>query len=270
MPLISHEVPKQLFELEIPNHEPYKHYWGQYPYLLAHKLLHEYSYDKEYADFYKKCVLRHDISYLDNSCYELGFPVETHHLIALSKEYKVSHIVIPDAFRDCKGTIELANKNLPLLIGNTDAKLFCVLQGKSLQEALDCYDYFNAIPEIDIIGINFMRFPDSNNATRYDFFKLLLATRKITKKIHFLGCENPAEFKMYKKGEMDKVYSIDTSSPIVSGWNKFRFTEKGLEQPKPKELLANNLDIVLDEEQLDCIAHNVKMFRSFIYDKPFN
>lgn len=261
-PLISHEIPKQLFS----NHD----FICQYPYLLCHLLSKEYHYDPEYATFYKGAVKRFGYSILDNSCFELGFPVKTDTLIEVANEYNPTHIVLPDAFRDFKGTIQLAEENLPKLIGKTNSKLFAVVQGKTLQEALDCYDFFDKVEEIDVIGINFMRFPESNNATRYDFFKLLLQTRKITKKIHFLGCENPGEFKQYKQSEMDKVFSIDTSSPIINGWKGNRFATEGLLVPKPKDKLADNLDMVLTQENIDLIAYNVNMFRNYVFDKPFN
>jgi hypothetical protein len=257
---ISHEIPKDLFR--------YHDYINDYPYLLAHLLLKEYHYDGEYAAFYKACVKRYKYSILDNSCFELGKPVEAEHLITLAKEYGVSHVVLPDAFRDCKETMRLAEENIPKLYGKSDAKLFAVLQGQNIQEMLDCYDYYNSRPEIDIIGINFMRLPGSNNATRYDFFKTLLMVRHITKKIHFLGCENPGEFLQYKASELENVFSIDTSSPIMNGWKGNRFTEKGLEQEKPKEKLADNLDMALTETAMSNIAYNCRMFKKFVLDKP--
>jgi hypothetical protein len=258
--LISHEIPKELFR--------YHDYINDYPYLLAHLLLKEYHYDGEYADFYKACVKRFGYSILDNSCFELGFPVEANHLIDLAKEYGVSHIVLPDAYRDFKKTMEFAEENIPKLYGKSQAKLFAVLQGKNMQEMLDCYDYYDSRPEIDIIGINFMRLPESNNASRHDFFKFLLSVRRIKKKIHFLGCENPGEFKLYKGSELENVYSIDTSSPIMNGWKGNRFTENGLEQDKPKEKLADNLDMALTEAMRLNIAHNCKLFKRYVYDKP--
>ena len=145
--LISHEIPKKLF--------PFHDYINNYPYLLAHLLLKEYHYDNEYATFYKECLKNHSYSILDNSCFELGMPVETEHLVNLSFEYNVSHIVLPDMFRDSKATIKLAEENLPKLIGKVNSKLFAVVQGNSFKEMLDCYDFYNQIPEIDIIGINY-------------------------------------------------------------------------------------------------------------------
>jgi hypothetical protein len=261
-PLISHEIPKSLFlQHDLIN---------DYPYLLAHLLLKEYHYDEEYARFYKECVKRFNYSILDNSCFELGKPVEAEHLVNLANEYGVSHIVLPDAFRDFKGTVQLAEENLPKLIGKSGAQIFAVLQGKNMQEMLDCYDYYDRIPEIDIIGINFMRLPESDNASRLDFFRVLTKVRKITKKIHFLGCENPGEFKQYKLSELQYVHSIDTSSPIINGWKNNRFAFNGLEQPKPIEKLADNLDMVLTVENINNVGHNVRAFRNYVFDKPFN
>ncbi len=260
-PLISHEIPKSLFS----EHD----LLCEYPYLLAHLLSKKYHYDEAYATFYKACVKRFDYSILDNSAYELKMPVETDVLVDVANEFKPSHIVIPDIFRDFKATTKSVEDNLPKLL-TTNCKMFAVIQGNTIQEMLDCYDFYNQIPEIDVIGINYLKIPGSNNASRLDFFRILLQSRKITKKIHFLGCENPGEFKAYKLSELQYVHSIDTSSPIVNGWKGNRFTENGLECNKPIEIIADNLDIVLCQDQLNDIAHNFKTFRNYVFNKPFN
>jgi hypothetical protein len=250
MPLISHEIPKTLFSSH--------NFICDYPYLLSHLLLKEYNYDKDYASFYKECVKQYEYSVLDNSCYELGKPVETEHLINLSLEYEVSHIVLPDAYKSFSGTVALAERNLPLIIGKTSSKLFAVVQGNDQQEMLDCYDYFDAIPEIDIIGINFIQ-------PRYSFFKLLKQLRNIKKKIHLLGCSNPGELTQYTRSDLQYIHSIDTSSPIVNGWKGNLFTNSGLEQEKPKEKIADNLDIQFTAKQRADIAFNIRKFREFVH-----
>ena len=75
MPLISHEIPKALFD----RHDEV----SDYPYVLGHLL----SLDTEYADFYKQKIERAEYSILDNSAFELGKSIPMEELYELGKEY---------------------------------------------------------------------------------------------------------------------------------------------------------------------------------------
>lgn len=254
--LISHEIPKALF---IAHDEI-----NDYPYLLAHLLSDKYNYDREYAMFYKECVKRFKYSYLDNSCYELGYPVETEIIVELANEYKVSHVVIPDSYRDCDQTIRLGEINLPKLIGKTDSKLFAVLQGRSMDEMLRCYDFFSSISEIDIIGINFMELSLSNS-NRKEFIEYLLKVRRVEKKLHFLGVRSPYELLKYPSSILQAIHSIDTSNPIMCGLMGYKYRDQeDVLYEKPIAKLAENLDVNISMEQKLLIKHNIFKFKQFI------
>ena len=97
IPLISHEVPKALFEKE--------RYFNDYPYILAHLL----NKDKEYTDYYRTRINNSEYSILDNSAYELdGKPMSSNIMYELGEEFRPTHIVLPDKFQNCKKTCELA------------------------------------------------------------------------------------------------------------------------------------------------------------------
>ena len=100
MPLISHEIPKDLF----PIHDLI----NDYPYVLGHLL----NLDKEYADFYKRKLEIAPFSILDNSAFELGKSIPFKELYDLSKEYKPTHLVLPDVVNDYTQTINNANEYL--------------------------------------------------------------------------------------------------------------------------------------------------------------
>jgi len=251
--LISHEIPKCLFK----DH----HRINDYPYLLAHLLSGDYSFDREYSSFYKKCIIEHEISYLDNSCYELGYPVDPIILADVANEYQVSHVVIPDAYKDFKGTINLAQSSIPLITSRTKAKLFVVLQGRSIDEMFLCYDFFSQIPAVDIIGINFTSI---GGRTRKDFFESLLQEREVVKKIHFLGVQSPYEMLSYNLEQKSRIFSIDTSNPIITGWQGYRYKDKDdLSYIKPTQKLADNLDISLTQDQIDNVFYNIDKFKQF-------
>lgn len=255
--LISHEIPKALF----PFHEDI----NGYPYLLAHLLSEKYNLDKEYASFYKKVASDSALSYLDNSCYELGYPIDTPTLVDIGNEYQVSHIVIPDAYKDLRNTIKLAEENIPLIVGKTKARLFAVLQGRSIEEMFLCYDFFASIDAVDVIGINFTTLEESDNASRGDFFELLLQNRIVEKKIHFLGVQSPYEILRYTPEQKSRIFSIDTSNPVITGWSGYRYKDDiDINYTKPREKLADNLNKELSVDQLDDIFYNINKFKEFV------
>ena len=59
------------------------------------------------------------------------------------------------------------------------------------------------------------------------------------------------------------IYSVDTSSPIITGWNGIKYGDYGYSQGKPKEKLADSLDIELSYDQIQDIIYNVKKFKQY-------
>lgn len=259
MPLISHEIPKQLF--------PYHDLISDYPYVLAH-LLHV---DKEYTEFYKEKLKTAPYSILDNSAFELGESIPMDRLAQLGEEFKPTHLVLPDKVNDYRRTMENAVKYLNTY-RQEGMNYIGVCQGDNFEQIADCIDFYTE-KGIDIIALPFDLVPDSDYITvRFRFLNWWYANRFNYKrsgiyKFHLLGCQNPVEFLLFKHNQdhiLKYVYSIDTSSPIVNGWSGNTLGDHGLTAPKPKAKLADNLDISLSEEQLDLIFRNVKTFRTYV------
>ena len=259
MPLISHEIPKQLF----PIHDII----NDYPYVLGHLL----NLDKDYADFYKKKLENAPFSILDNSAFELGKSIPFEELYQLSVEYKPTHLVLPDVVNDFKKTIDNAKEYINTFQQNTEYIGVC--QGESFEEIAECIDFYRN-RSTDIIALPFDLIKDSEWVTvRYRFLKWWIKKHYMENpeyyrdiKIHLLGCQNPIEFTLYKDNViMQKlIYSLDTSSPIINGWFGNKFLEDGLITYKPKAKLADNLDIKLSEEQLELISYNIRKFKSYV------
>lgn len=262
MPLISHEIPKQLF----PIHDII----NDYPYVLGHLL----NLDKEYAAFYKKKLETASFSILDNSAFELGRSIPFEELYELSQEYKPTHLVLPDVVNNYEKTKSNAVEYLNKYTDDSNTLEYIgVCQGDSFEEIADCIDLY-VINQVDIIALPFDLIKDSEWVTvRYRFLKWWIKkyyhyTNQYYRnvKFHLLGCQNPIEFALYKDNPiLEKlIYSIDTSSPIINGWVGNKFLEDGLLAQKPKDKLADNLDIKLNDEQLELISYNVRKFKSYV------
>jgi hypothetical protein len=262
MPLISHEIPKQLF----PIHDII----NDYPYVLGHLL----NLDKEYAAFYKKKLETAPFSILDNSAFELGESIGFEELYNLSKEYKPTHLVLPDVVNDYERTKSNAIEYLKEYRDDDDTlKYIGVCQGDSFEDIADCIDLYT-IQKVDIIALPFDLIKDSEWVTvRFRFLKWWIKKYYNTSpgfydniKFHLLGCQNPIEFALFKDNPiMEKlIFSLDTSSPIINGWVGNKFLEDGLVGEKPKAKLADNLDIKLNDEQLELISFNIRKFKSYV------
>lgn len=245
---ISHEIPKALFN---------SHFFiNDYPYLLAHLLKGKHK-DEGYANFYKECVKSHDYSILDNSCYELGESVDPQILMDLIQEYEVTHLVLPDAYKDPIKNLQVFTEFHEMFRGKV--KMIGVLQGDSIQEMMFNYDEISS-SEVDVIAINFTHLK-KDDKTRAHFFDHLLRSRNVEKKIHFLGVQTPFEIQQLTDFHKQYIYSIDTSNPITVGWSYKHYDYESYS--KPVEKLADHINKILTTKQLDYIAYNVKMFRQF-------
>jgi hypothetical protein len=253
--LISHEIPKQLF--------PYHDLISDYPYVLGHLL----KKDPEYATFYKEKLKSAPYSILDNSAFELGESIPMEELYELGKEYRPTHLVLPDKVNDYHVTLSNAVSYLGTY-REDDQKYIGVCQGESFDQIFDCVEFYTQ-NKVDIIALPFDLIPDSDHITvRYRFLNWMLHEKHIPLgiKIHLLGCQNPVEFQLFKTPGIVKsfIHSLDTSSPVVNGWVGNELGPHGLTKPKPKAKLADNLDITLTQDQIDLISKNVKTFRSYV------
>lgn len=272
--LISHEIPKQLF--------PQHHLINDYPYLLCH-LLDETGphYDKEYAAFYKKVVKEYDYSILDNSAFELGDAYDSQKLYEIGEKYKPSHLILPDALHDKDLTQERAIDYISKFGKVSHPQFIGVIQGKSFAEFVELYNFYASLKQVDVIAIPFDLYTEEQFKTlqpgsdamaykthRVDVVASLSRAVVLKKPLHLLGCATPSEFTMYNSTARKFIKSVDTSAPIVYGWSKIAFEANGVEpfEEKPKDKLAENLDIKLTEGQLTIIGHNVRQFRTNLFN----
>lgn len=268
MTLISHEIPKSLF----PLHDLI----NDYPYVLAHLV----GVDKEYTDYYTEKCKNSSYSILDNSAFELGKSVDYDVLLKAAEIIKPTHLVIPDSVNNCKETIQFTQDFLDYLDANFESKygvpykLIAVLQGTNMEELWKCLNHIIRqkikYPFIDTVALPFDTIPGTDyhniRVTVFRQMKDVLLDNGL--KVHLLGLQNYSEYYLYTEREKETlIRSVDSSAPIIYGWNGVKFGFGGTNIPKPKEKLADNLDRVISNKELESIIHNVIQIRKIIKGK---
>lgn len=205
-------------------------------------------------NFYKESLNLGRIVYLDNSLYERhsrNIDYDFEKFLELSESLKNDNLIIiaPDFYNDAKATID-AVKNFKNLV---NGKIMAVVHGKTIDEMLYCFLEFDKILDLgDIIGIPFC---DSafNFITRNQFLKMISPKHKI----HILGLKYPDEVKDF---DFSKIYSLDTSYPIISTLEN----SKVFESPtKPKTLMY---DVFFKNLKIDSklLEFNISEFKSYL------
>ena len=82
---------------------------------------------------------------------------------------------------------------------------------------------------------------------------------------HLLGAALAREFATYAPIASElNIRSLDTSNPVVAGLLGHRYmANQGLNH-KPSMMLANMIDVDVEEDQLDDIIFNTKQFKNII------
>ena len=222
---------------------------------------------------------------LDCGTFEEGKPMSDEEYLTYIDAIRPDEFIVPDHLFEKDKTIEAAKKWLQII---KDKAITCtpiaVIQGKNLQEQVECYKvltsifnkvaipydlptdqqpeaYLNTLPEVEL--------PASG---RFELVSYLFRSNlfRFDKKHHFLGIDIPAELLRYKQDDfrlspsnpLDFIDSIDTSSPILHGL-------KGIEYNKDYGNLKKNsqmMKTLILEDNIDTIKRyliekNIKLFK---------
>lgn len=258
---IAHESPKSIFN-EVQK-------YTDYDYALVH-LLEE---DDEYFTQFESAIRQGREVILDNSIFELEEAFDAIKFDKWVNKMKPTWYIVPDALEDadktCKQMEDWNNKGL----GYEGSGKIGVVQGKTYDEIVDCYNYMNKIADVDMIAISFdysyytasVPHPNKYVSWMLGRVKLLGDLRRdgvinALKPHHLLGCGLPQEFAFYKNSDYDWIYSLDTSNPVVHGIKGISYGTDGLwnkERQKLHELI--NADI----EDTNLILNNIQKFKWF-------
>tara|TARA_R110000787_G_scaffold16774_13_gene52621 strand:+ start:472 stop:1452 length:981 start_codon:yes stop_codon:yes gene_type:complete len=271
---VSHESPLALLDHS-------KHY-NDFDYCLTH-LLDE---QPTYREFFKKQCLDPAREVLfDASIFELGYmaPGFPEHVA----EFKPTSFIVPDVLDDMKGTID-SWKDFTSKYPDLPGRRIGVVQGKTFEESLECYEFMTA--HADMIAISFdcamysdpdfvkipseelQSYGDEKQARwcfgRITFVDMLVSKSKwcLQKPVHLLGCSLPREFQFYRDNRLSlpNIYSIDTSNPVTAGMNEVYYDPAIGLKFKPKTKLFERVGEDISSDQLNAIIYNLEAFKEFI------
>jgi hypothetical protein len=260
---IAHESPKSIFE-EVQRFTDYDY-----------ALVHLFEEDKEYLKQFQQAALKGREIILDNSIFELEEAFDADKFDDWVKYLKPTWYIVPDVLEDGYATIDKMEDWNNKGLGYKGSGKIGVVQGKTYEEILDCYNYMNKEADVDMIAISFdysyytKSVPHANKYVSWMLGRVKLLGDLLKdgvinkdKKHHLLGCGLPQEFQFYKHSDYDWIYSLDTSNPVVHGIKGISYKDQGLwskESQKLFELINSDIDI----DQLNLIKNNIQKFRWF-------
>jgi hypothetical protein len=260
---IAHEAPIDLFE-EVQR-------FTDYDYALVHLL----EQNSRYRDTFERAIKKGREVILDNSIFELEEAFDAEKFDLWVKRLKPTWYIVPDALEDAYKTIEQMEDWDNRGLGYLGSGKIGVVQGKTYDEIVDCYNYMNNDAHVDMIAISFdysyytESAPHPNKYVSWMLGRVKLLGDLLKdgvinkyKKHHLLGCGLPQEFAFYKHSDYDWIYSLDTSNPVVHGLKGIKYSSDGL-WSKESQKLHELIDYPLEKIDTNLVLSNIHKFRWF-------
>ena len=260
---VAHESPKDIFN-EVQSLTDYDY-----------ALVHLFEEDPIYLDQFKKAIAKGREVILDNSIFELEEAFDAVKFDKWVNEIKPNWYIVPDALEQSQKTIDQMEDWNNKGLGYEGSGKIGVVQGKTYDEIVDCYNYMNKEADVDMIAISFdysyytKSCPHANKYVSWMLGRVKLLGDLLRdgvinkdKPHHLLGCGLPQEFSFYKHSDYDWIYSLDTSNPVVHGIKGISYGSDGLwskERQKLHELINSEISI----DQLNTIKNNIQKFKWF-------
>jgi hypothetical protein len=261
---ISHESPLCLLDRSRS--------YNDYDYALVHL----FETEPTYYLFFKDSLAQGRHVLLDNSIFELGTAFDSERYAHWIKELQPTEYIIPDVLENALGTMDNA-LDWKEKYSDLPGKTIGVVQGKTYEDLVQCYDYLDTVIGVDKLAISFDYSyylevcPHPNKWMGYALGRVQTLTRLLndgvinTKKPHhLLGCALPIEFMFYRQG-FEWLESLDTSNPIVHALLGVGYEPGGLDAKKSLKLIE-----LLDTPEpsvatMHTIKHNIQYFRSYVH-----
>lgn len=263
MPIkIAHESPISVFE-EVQKFTDYDY-----------ALVHLFDESPEYLAMFEKARDAGREIILDNSIFELGTAFDMDRYAEWIRKFKPTWYIIPDMLEDSQGTY----RNLQTWLdkyADLPGRKIAVVQGNNYMEIASLYQQMDSL-DIDMIAFPFdfslyeSLIPHSNYLVSWMLGRVTLLNKlkangviNTNRKHHLLGCSLPQEFMFYKEAsDMDWIYSLDTSNPIVAGIKDVEYTDQGLWH-KESQKLFELINSDIPTPQLLLMKYNMQRFRWF-------
>lgn len=262
---IAHESPLKLLERS--------RQYNDYDYALVHL----FEENAEYYHFFVESLKQGRKVILDNSIFELGTSFDSSKYFEWINKLKPTEYIIPDVLEDTLGTMDNALEWKEKYWGETPKSSKCigVVQGRTYEDIVNCYQYLDEVINVDKIAISFDYSyylevcPHPNKWMGYTIGRVQTLTRLLKDGIinkdkphHLLGCALPIEFMFYRCG-FDWIDTIDTSSPIVHGLLGLDYEYGGLTN-KQSIKLVDLLHAIPTLDQIRIINSNIDKFASYV------
>ena len=255
---VAHESPTGLFY--------YIQAKTDYDYCLVH-LLEE---DESYKELFTKACKEREVI-LDNSIFELGEAFDMNKFFEWVNILEPTWYIIPDALEDSKKTIYNAYVWNQFHRSGAKGKSIAVVQGKTYEEIVECYQTLDEKLDVDMIAISFdyslyeEMVPHPNKLVSWMLGRVALLGRlekdgviNKLKPHHLLGCALPQEGQFYKG--YDWIYSMDTSNPVVHAIKGVTYNRSGL-FTKEKQKLYELINYPASEIDTHILDHNLYLFK---------
>ena len=256
---ISHETPIDLLYTSLQ--------FNDYQYCLVHLLEQE----PRYLYHLERCRDTGVKVLLDTSIFELGEAFDAEKYAEWIVRLRPDEYIIPDVLEDYQGTRENL-KNWLDKYGHLPGKKIGVVQGKTYQELVDCYNLM--LLTCDKIAISFdyswyeEMYPHSNKHLSWCMGRVLLLDRLVQDEIidptvphHLLGIGLPSEGEFYK--EYDWIESVDTSNPIVHAIKGIRYKKNWGLMHKESQKLCDLINYPGSKIDSDILEYNIRKFREY-------
>ena len=262
MPIkIAHEAPLEIFD-DIQSLTDYDY-----------ALVHLFEENEEYWNKFKTAASKGREIILDNSIFELEEAFDAEKFDKWVNKLKPTWYIVPDALENADKTCDQMEDWNNKGLGYKGSGKIGVVQGKTYDEIVDCYNYMNKSADVDMIAISFdysyytQSVPHANKYVSWMLGRVKLLGDLLrdgvinqAKPHHLLGCGLPQEFSFYRHSDYDWIYSLDTSNPVVHGIKGIEYGVEGLwskESQKLHELMGSKISV----DQFTLIKDNIFNFR---------
>lgn len=186
-------------------------------------------------------------------------------------ELEPTWYIIPDALEDAKKTTFNAYLWNQFHRPTAKGKSIAVVQGKTYEEIVECYQTLDEKLDVDMIAISFdyslyeKLVPHPNKLVSWMLGRVALLGMlerdgiiNKQKPHHLLGCALPQEGQFYRG--YDWIYSMDTSNPVVHAIKEIAYPLDGL-MYKESQKLFELINWPADEVSEGLLEYNINNFR---------